>query len=73
MKRRWRRWGEAQNVETVVKENGKDTRNIEETMDRLMNHIKDDLRASRKEAQKKKSSRATARSRVSSKAIGNRQ
>ena len=44
-------------METVVKENGKDTRNIEETMDRLMNRIKEDLRASRKEAQKKKPTR----------------
>ena len=61
-------------METLVKENGKDTRNIEETMDRLMNLIKEDLHASRKDAQKKKKSpRASARSRVSSKAIGNRE
>lgn len=41
-------------METIVKENEKNTRNIEETMDRLMNRIKEDLHTSRKNAQKKK-------------------
>ena len=41
-------------MESIVKENEKNTRSIEETMDRLMNRIKEDLHTSRKNAQKKK-------------------